>query len=128
MSSMESEKDSVRKDTSVVSGTMRRSVRNRHRKPPHPSEPPAQEEVESESRKRNLRGRSPSGKFARQPCKNYLKGICTKSPCDIWHPPECQFDKSESGCFNSAISARLHTGRLKVKPAKSRMNMVTKVQ
>ena len=37
-------------------------------------------------------------KCARQPCKYYLKGICTKSPCDSWHPPECQFYKSESGC------------------------------
>ena len=29
-------------------------------------------------------------KFARQPCRDYLKGICTKSPCDYWHtePPE----------------------------------------
>ena len=49
------------------------------------------------SRKKNLRGRSPSGKFDRQPCEDYLKGICTKSPCDCWHPPECQFYKSESG-------------------------------
>ena len=36
----------------------------------------------SASRKRILRDRSPSGKFARQPCKEYLKGTCTKSPCD----------------------------------------------
>ena len=27
-----------------------------------------------------------------------MKGICTKLPCDTWHPPECQFYKSESGC------------------------------
>ena len=62
-----------------------------------PSEPPAQRGG-SASRKKNLRGRSPSGKFARQPCKDNLKGICTKAPCDYWHPPECQFCKSESGC------------------------------
>ena len=52
----------------------------------------------SASRKKNLRGRSPSGKFARQPCKDYLKCLCTKSPCDNWHPPERQFCTSESGC------------------------------
>ena len=28
----------------------------------------------------------------------YLKGTFTKSPCDDWHPPECQFYKSESAC------------------------------
>ena len=50
------------------------------------------------SRKRSLRGRSPCGKTNRQPCKNFLKGICTKKPCDFWHPPECQSYKSESGC------------------------------
>ena len=50
------------------------------------------------SRRKNLRGRSPSGKFARQPCKDYLTCICTKSPCDYRHPPECQFSRSESVC------------------------------
>ena len=35
----------------------------------------------SASRKRRLRGRSPSGKTNRQPCKNFLKGTCTKLPC-----------------------------------------------
>ena len=27
-----------------------------------------------------------------------LERYCTKSPCDYWHPPECQFYKTESGC------------------------------
>ena len=62
-----------------------------------PSEPPTPR-GRSASRKKNLRGRSPSGKFARQPRRDYLKGICTELPCDYWHPPECQFYKSESGC------------------------------
>ena len=57
-----------------------------------PSESPTQR-GRSASRKKNLSGGSPSGKFARQPCKEYLKGICTKSHCDRWHPPECQFWK-----------------------------------
>ena len=26
------------------------------------------------------------------------KTTCTKSPCDCWHPPKCQFYESESGC------------------------------
>ena len=61
------------------------------------SEPPTQRGVSS-SRKRNLRGWSPSGKINRQPCRDFLKGTCTKLPCDYWHPSECQFYKSESGC------------------------------
>ena len=61
------------------------------------SEPPTQR-GRSASRKKNLKSRSPSAKINRQLCKGFLKGICTKLPCDSWHPPECQFHKSESGC------------------------------
>ena len=50
------------------------------------------------SRKRNARGRSQSEKFDRPPCKYLLKGTCTKSACEYWHPPECQFYKTKSGC------------------------------
>ena len=31
-------------------------------------------------------------------CKDYLKGTCTNSLCEKWHPPECLFYKSKSGC------------------------------
>ena len=34
----------------------------------------------------------------RLPCKDYLKGTCTNSFCEKWHPPECLFYKSETGC------------------------------
>ena len=36
--------------------------------------------------------------FNRQPCRYYLKGTCTRSPCEYGHPPECQFYKKETGC------------------------------
>ena len=62
-----------------------------------PSEPPTQR-GRSASRERNLRDRSPSGKFDQQPCKNFLKCVCTFSLCDYWHPPKCQFFRFESGC------------------------------
>ena len=52
----------------------------------------------SASRRRCLRGRSPSGKSNRRPCKNFLKGTCTELPCDCLHPHECQFYTSETGC------------------------------
>ena len=36
--------------------------------------------------------------FRLPPCKDYLKGTCTNSFCEKWHPPECLFYKSENGC------------------------------
>ena len=50
------------------------------------------------SRTRNPRGRSPSGRMSRWPCKDYLKGTCNNSFCEKWHPPECLFYKTKSGC------------------------------
>ena len=50
------------------------------------------------SRTRSPRGRSPSGRTSRWPCKDYLKGTCTSSFCEKWHPPECLFCKTKSGC------------------------------
>ena len=50
------------------------------------------------SRTRSPGGKSPSGRMFRWPCKDYLKGTCTNSFCKKWHPPECLFYKSESGC------------------------------
>ena len=44
------------------------------------------------------RTRSPSGRMFRLPCKDYVKGTCTNSFCEKWHPPECLFYKTKSGC------------------------------
>ena len=44
------------------------------------------------------RVKSPSGRMSRWPCKDYLKGTCTNSFCEKWHPPECLFYKTKSGC------------------------------
>ena len=38
------------------------------------------------------------GAILRQLCRYYLKSTCTRSPCEYWHPPECQFYKNETGC------------------------------
>ena len=62
----------------------------------------------SASRKRSLRGRSPSGKTNRLPGKNFLKGTCTELLCDYWHFPEDQFHKSESGCKFDTECSFLH--------------------
>ena len=40
----------------------------------------------------------PEARMSRWPCKDYLKGTCTNSFCKKWHPPECLFYKTKSGC------------------------------
>ena len=47
---------------------------------------------------RSPRGRSPSGRMSRWPCKDYLKGTCTNSFCEKWHPPERPPHKTKRGC------------------------------
>ena len=49
------------------------------------------------SRTRSPRGRSPSWKMARLPCKDNFKGTCATPFYEKWHPPECTFYKSENG-------------------------------
>ena len=50
------------------------------------------------SRTRSPRGKSPSGRMSRWPCKDYLRGTCNNSFCQKWHPPECLYYKTKSGC------------------------------
>ena len=52
----------------------------------------------SRSRTRSPRGKSPSGRMSRWPCKDYVKGTCTNSFWEKWNPPECLFYKTKSGC------------------------------
>ena len=52
----------------------------------------------SVSRKRSVRGKGNHGSILGQPCRYYLRGTCTRTPCEYWHPPECQFYKNETGC------------------------------
>ena len=37
------------------------------------------------SRTRSPRGKSPSGRMSRWPCKDYLRGTCNNSFCEKWH-------------------------------------------
>ena len=57
-----------------------------------------QQNERNASRTRSPRGKSPNGGMSRWPCKDYLKGTCTNSFCEKWHPPECLFYKTKSGC------------------------------
>ena len=36
--------------------------------------------------------------MSRWPCKDYLRGTCNNSFCGKWHPPECLYYKTKSGC------------------------------
>ena len=85
-----------RKETSAVPG-MRVTIVPRNQNPtqPHFLSPQCHE---VDARKRSIRGKSNHGAILRQPCRFYLKGTCTRSPCEYWHPPECQFFKTETGC------------------------------
>ena len=54
-----------------------------------PSEP-SMSRCRSVSKKRSMQGKSNLGMKLRQPCRYDLKGTYTRSPCEYWHPPECQ--------------------------------------
>ena len=85
---------SVQKETIAVSDTIRKKRAKSTQPNPSPGSS-TQESVKNASRTRGLRGRSPSVKMARLPCKDYLKGTCTPPFCEKWHPPQCLFCKSE---------------------------------
>ena len=67
-----------------------------------PSNPSPNSFMQQNERKwsitRSPRGRSPNGRMSRWPCKDYLRGTCNNSFCEKWHPPECLFCKTKSGC------------------------------
>ena len=89
------------------------------------SEPPTQKRRNA-SKKKNHKARNPSGKVARQPCKHYLKCTCTKSRCEnYWYSPECQFQKSASGCkFGEKCS--FVRRQVEGQPSKKQKKMLTK--
>ena len=64
----------------------------------HNSSEPTASRGRSVSKKRSIRGKSNLGSIQRQPCRYYLKGTCTRTSCEYWHPPECRFYKTEAGC------------------------------
>ena len=45
--------------------------------------------VKNPARSKRLRGKNPSGRVSRQPCKDHLKGICTNPFCEKLFSPEC---------------------------------------
>ena len=62
-----------------------------------PSNPSPNSFMQQNERK-SSRTRSPRGRTSRWPRKDYLGGTCNNSFCEKWHPPECLFYKTKSGC------------------------------
>ena len=87
--------------------------------PTKPRRNPAPQDRDTASSSHELPVGSPTDSRA----ENFLKGTCTKLPCDHWHPPECQFYKSETGCKFGAECSFPHW-----KDEEHRRNVVTKVQ
>ena len=127
-------KANVRRKTSVVSG-MRVTIVH---KKPIPKAATLSEPTVSRgrcvSRKRSIRGKSNHGSILRQPCRHYLKGTCTRTSCEYWHPPKCQFYKKKrvlrqetSVCFriarlmNNQIKSRRRATSQKEEKATTRM-------
>ena len=91
-------KASVRKETGAVSVTRPKIVpKNQNTLPPRLlSQPYHEVEV--------CRGREVSeakvtmGPFFDNRADIIMRGTCTRTSCEYWHPPECQFYKNETGC------------------------------
>ena len=80
--------------------SFRRHSDDRAQKPDHNAATPSEPSL-SRGRsvsKKSVQGKSNHGAILRQPCRYYLKGICTRSPSEYRHPPECQFYRTEKGC------------------------------
>ena len=74
---------------------------NKRAKSTQPNLPPrssTRQSVRNASKTRSPKGKGPSGRMSRLPCKDYLKGTCTNTFCEKWHPPECLFYMTKSGC------------------------------
>ena len=71
---------------------------NKRGKMTQPSPSPSSFMQQDERNASSPRGKSPSGRMFRCPCKDCLKRTCNNLFCKKWHPPECLFYKTKSGC------------------------------
>ena len=73
--------------------SFRHATQDRAQKPEHTAATPLEPTLSrrSVSKKRSIRGKTNHGSILRQPCRYYVKGTCTRMPCECWHLPECQF-------------------------------------
>ena len=86
-----------------------------------------QQDERKTSRTRSLRGKSPSGRMSRWPCKDDLKGTCTNPFCTKWHLQNACSTRPRV-VADLGKSARMHIVRLMNNLAKGPKRMMTKVQ
>ena len=82
------------KETIAVSATISTSVEKLH----HQMNSFMQQNERKSSRTRSPRGRSPSGRMSRWLCKITSEELAITHFVKKWHPPECLFYKTKSGC------------------------------
>ena len=80
------------------------------------------------SRTRSPRGKSPSGRMSRWPCKDYLKGTCTNSFCEKVVSSRMLVLQVREWLQTWGKSALMRISRLKNSLAKGPKRMVAKVQ
>ena len=80
------------------------------------------------SRTRSPRGRSPSGRMFRWPCKDYLKGTCNNSSCEKMASVLNACSTSPRVVVGLGKSAHTHTVRLMNSRLKGPKRMMTNVQ
>ena len=102
------QKDSAQKETRSGSATMRISVEKQHNRPLLAPGAQTENDGKSSLKGKTLRGRSPSGKRSRRPCRNNTRGNCTTPSCDYGYPPECQDYKTHSGCKFGELCVLTH--------------------
>ena len=89
-------KASVRKETVVVSATRPKIVRkNQNTLPPHLLSQPVHE-VEVCQRREASEAKVTMDPFFDNRVDIKRKGTCTRTPCEYWHPPECQFYETKT--------------------------------
>ena len=127
MLAVASHRDSVRKETLAVSGTMQISVPNLRLSPLLLPEHPASQDVKGSAKAESPRGRNPSGRINRMPCKDHLKCTCANPSCEKWHLESVRCTKLRKAA-NSGVSAHSHIAGLRNNLAKGLKEVATKVQ
>ena len=86
-----------------------------------------QQSERNASRTRSPRGKSPSGRMSRWPCKDYLKGTCTNSFCEESGTLQNACSTRPRAVADLGKSARMHIVRLMNNLLKGPKRMMTKV-
>ena len=113
----EQQKENAHKETPAASAAMRMNVGKSTRSSSPAPKPQTKSDGKNSPKENSLRGRSPSGKRSRRPCKDCIRGKCTNPSRDYRHPPVCQNHKTESGCRFVEKCAFMH-GEVDRQPCK----------